>query len=143
MSRTGRDGFTLVEALVAFAIVAAATLVVQRGVVDARNGVGHTAARMAPEAIALSLLAEPLGNADLREGRRSGRTGGRRYDVRLVPLVNPLLNEESEEPKQNGGSPPRRPQQVTWIPVRVAISVETDSPDWLKVETVKLGRLTQ
>ncbi len=136
---TGQDGFTLIEALVAFAIVAAAILVVQRGVVQARHGISLVSARAAPEAITLSLLAEPLADADLKAGGRTGLSGGRRYALRFSPLVDLGAALDLDEPQQKD-SLPRGRGSVSWVPIRVSIAVETEGRDWLRVETVKLGR---
>lgn len=139
MRRDASGGFTLIEALVAFAIVAAATVVVQRSLVQSRLGTGRTSALSGPEWIARSLMAEPLSDNDLREGGRTGLAEGHRYAIRLTPLAEP-------EPDGAAGAAPERPPAgrgtpVHWVPVRVSISVETDRRGWLTFETVKLGRV--
>lgn len=138
MRRTGRDGFTLIEALVAFAIVAAATLVVQRSLVQSRAALSLAAARAAPDWVARSLLAEPLSERDMSEGGRVGLEGGRRFAIRLAPLTgldDGRMPETPEQARDRAASP------VRWLPLRVSIAVETDRPAWLTVETIKLGRV--
>lgn len=135
MRRASRDGFTLIEALVAFAIVAAATLVVQRSLVQSRAATAQVSARVAPEWLARSLLAEPLSDLDISMGGRSGVEGNRRFTVRLTPLTD--LDEDRTTP------PPDHPadRQVRWLPMRVSVSVESDHATWLTVQTIKLGRI--
>lgn len=138
MKRAGRDGFTLIEALVAFAIVAGATVVVQRSLVQSRAATAQTADRVAPEWLMRSLLAEPLSDLDMSMGGRSGVEGGRRFEVRLTPLTG--LDDDHV-----GRVPDRTPdpaeRQVRWQPMRVSIAVETGPAKWLTLESVKLGRI--
>jgi type II secretory pathway component PulJ len=138
MRRTGRDGFTLIEALVAFAIVAGATMVVQRSLVQSRAGVAQAADRVAPDWLARSLLAEPLSDLDMSLGGRSGVQGGRRFVIRLTPLVDDSedLVTQSADRTFNGAE-----RQVRWQPMHVSISVEKNQAKWLTVQTVKLGRV--
>ncbi|MCJ2011901.1 prepilin-type N-terminal cleavage/methylation domain-containing protein [Methylobacterium sp. J-076] len=138
MRRAGRDGFTLIEALVAFAIVAGATMVVQRSLVQSRVATAQVADRMAPDWLVRSLLAEPLSDLDMNTGGRSGVEGGRRFEVRLTPLVD-IDEDLAIQPADR--TPSRADRQVRWQPMRVSISVEKNQAQWLTVQTVKLGRV--
>lgn len=138
MGRAGRDGFTLIEALVAFAIVAGATVVVQRSLVQSRAATAQAADRGAPDWLVRSLLAEPLSDLDMSTGRRSGVEGGRRFEVRLTPLTDLEDGRAIQLPDR---MPDRAERQVRWQPMRVSISVETNHAQWLTLQTVKLGRV--
>lgn len=127
----GRDGFTLVEALAAFAIVASLALVVQRGVVMARTGIARSSDRFAAEWVAQTLLTEPLGRQAARSGARSGTTDGLRWTMRLEPLDLPL----APGARAQGAPAP------AWQPMRVRIEVETASGRTVDVETVRLARV--
>ncbi len=121
----------------AFAMVAAATLVVQRSLVQSRAALGATAERVAPEWLARSILAEPLSDLDMAAGGRNGVEGGRRFQVRVRPLED--LDDDRAPPQDRGGE--RGDRQVRWLPMRVSIAVEADRAQWLTVETIKLGRI--
>ncbi len=90
MRRAGREGFTLIEALVAFAIVAALSLVVQRGLVQSRVGWAAVEDRTGAERLARSLLEEPLTPVAVAAGGREGVTDGRRWRIGLQSLDLPL-----------------------------------------------------
>ena len=140
--RAGRDGFTLIEALVAFAIVAGATVVVQRSLVQSRAAAARAVDRVAPEWLARSLLAEPLSDLDMSMGGRSGTEGGRRFEVWLTPLAD-LGDDQPGQESDRGASPlpDRAGRRVRWQPMRVSIAVETGPATWLTLQTVKLGRV--
>ena len=167
MRRGARDGFTLIEALVAFAIVAAATVVAHRSLVQSRLATARTAERETAEWVAWNLLAEPLSALDMSAGGRTGSLSGHRYDMRLTPLSDPaegtlegtpgetLEEKLGERPGQRPGekpgaagpgtSPAGHPAepQVRWLPMLVRISVEMGRPEPLTVETIKLGRVVR
>lgn len=127
----GRDGFTLVEALAAFAIVAMLTLVVQRGLVMARTGLARSSDRVAAEWVARTLLAEPLGGQAVRSGASSGTAGGLRWTMRIESLDLPAARAARTD---DGRAP-------AWQPMRVMLQVETAPGRTLDVETVRLARV--
>lgn len=127
----GEDGFTLVEALAGFAILAMLTLVVQHGLVMARTGLARSSERVAAEWVAQSLLAAPLGPQSTRSGAGSGTEGGLRWTMRLEPLDLPVAPAAAKE----GGRAP------SWRPMRVTFQVEMVSGRILEVETVRLARV--
>lgn len=135
---TERDGFSLIEALAAFAIVASASIVVQRNFVQSRFVAGRTSERTLVDWTAQSLLAETISGSDLSEGGRIGFAGGQRYEIRLSPISSeieeqlPAMAEIREQPRSV------TEPQVRWRPVRVKISVQTKQQPPLTVETVKL-----
>lgn len=145
----GRDGFTLIEALAAFAIVAILTLVVQRGLVQSRLGLAAIEDRTAAERVARSLLAEPLRLADVQAGGRTGIRDGRRFEIRLSPLDLPLPKAERTEapspqarnPTAPGQAPPTTEERYGWQPLREEIEVATARGASVSIETIRLGPL--
>lgn len=143
-------GFTLIEALAAFAIVAVLTLVVQRGLVQSRLGLAAMEDRVAAERVARSLLAEPVRASDVARGGREGIVDGHRFVMRLSPLDLPLPEAEranangcppgqtSCDPARNGGDPGKR---VRWQPFRQDIEVVTLRGAPITVETIRLGQV--
>jgi hypothetical protein len=133
----GDDGFTLIEALVAFAIVAALGLVVQRGLIQSRVGWAAVEDRTGAERLARSLLEEPLTPAAVAAGGREGVTDGRRWRVGLQTLDLPLPSP----PEPADGAPQQQPAQEgpRWLPLRVRIEVATARGRPVEVETVRLA----
>ena len=141
MSERGgaRDGFTLVEALAAFAIVAALTLVVQRGLVQSRHGLAAIEDRGLAEEVAHALLAEPLTAADVAAGGRSGAIAGRRFRVSLGPFdALPGMVDDADPPPGDGEATGPR-HRAAWRLLRQRIEVETTGRGPVAVETVRLG----
>lgn len=140
-SRGRRDGgFTLIEALVAFAITAMLFLVVQRGLVQARIGWAAIEDRRQAERLARSLFAEPVSLAAVVEGGRSGVTDGRRWTIKLatLDLSLPTAPPPPKDVASAGGQNPA-PAPPRWQPLRVTIAVETSRGRPVEVETVRLA----
>ncbi|WP_375454018.1 prepilin-type N-terminal cleavage/methylation domain-containing protein [uncultured Methylobacterium sp.] len=146
----GSAGFTLVEALAAFAIVAVLALVVQRGVVQSRLGLAAVEDRLAAERVARSLLAEPVRAGDVGNGGRTGTLDGYRYAIRLAALALPLPQPERGtegacppsvgpcDPPGDAADPARR---VRWQTLRQDIEVVTRRGTVVTVETIRLGQI--
>lgn len=148
--RATSAGFTLIEALAAFAIVAVLSLVVQRGVVQSRAGLVAVEDRLAAERVARSLLAEPVRIADVGRGGRSGTLDGYRYVIRLAAqeLALPEAGRGADggcppsagacDPAGQAGDPSAR---VRWTPLRQDIEVTTRRGSAVTVETIRLGQV--
>lgn len=117
----GRAGFTLIEALAAFAILAVLTLGVQRGVVAASTSSVRAQSVAAAERVARTALATPMPDLTLASPRLSGTIDGVDWTLAATPL--PL--------------PPPPADAAGWAPVRVRLSVPAGP---LEVETVRLIR---
>lgn len=145
--RGGRDGFTLIEALTAFAIVAVLALVVQRGLVQARIGWAAVEERTAAERVARTLLAEPLSPATVEAGGRSGVSEGRRFELRLatldlpLPAAPPAPAQRGAAAAQAPGAQPPEDQSSRWQPLRVTIEVATARGSPVAIETIRLARM--
>ena len=143
----GRDGFTLVEALASFVILALLTLVAQRSLVMARTGLAWAVSWTEAERVALTLLDEPLARTLWRGGERSGVTDGRRWTVSTEPLDLPPTRAAAPAAKPDPAektAPAAKgdePAPAAWRPMRVTIRVETMPGRTLAVETVRLARM--
>lgn len=87
--RAGRDrhaGFTLVEILAAFVILALFTVAIQRNVVAAAWNSDAAAERIGAEAVAATLLGSPLDGPGGAPGPASGRLDGFDWTIRVEPL---------------------------------------------------------
>lgn len=146
----GTAGFTLIEALAAFAIVAVLSLVVQQGVVQARLGLNAVEDRLGAERVARSLLAEPVRSFDVGNSGRTGMLDGYRYAIRLSALAMPF---PEAEPGERDGCPPSTvgcdptgqagdlTQRARWQPLRQNIEVVTQRGASVIVETIRLGQM--
>ena len=149
----GRDGFTLVEALAAFAILALLTVVVQRVFVSAKTSSVRADERIGAEWVARTLLTQPLGPERAPSGSQSGVLDGYRWTMTLEPLDLPGPALEAQTPRagpsqSNPGAPPSRaassnpekaaPDPARWRPHRVTIQVGEAPGRRLEVETVRL-----
>lgn len=131
-----RAGFTLIEALVAFTVVALLAIAAQRAVVTARGGIERTAAFTAAEQVARDLLDLPPEPGWLRAGGVSGETLGRRWTVRAEVLGLPA----PPRPQGAGTGAGERAEEgalAEWRPLRVFIRVDTGG-GVLALETVRL-----
>jgi prepilin-type N-terminal cleavage/methylation domain-containing protein len=84
--RTSRDaGFTLVEMMVAVAILAVLAGVVPRTFVFARSIIDHSRGWVGARLVAESVLNDTLAGPGLQPGARSGELDGRRWRATLRP----------------------------------------------------------
>jgi type II secretory pathway pseudopilin PulG len=144
---SGRAGFTLVEALAAFAIVAALSVLLQRGLVQSRASLVAIEDRKRAEGLALSLLAEPVGADETMAGGRSGSADGLRFQTRLSPLILPGIPDPAPastggglqgQAQLSGAAMQSTPPKGRWVPFREQISVQTQRGAVIAVETIKL-----
>lgn len=116
-------GFTLVEALVALAIVAVSLAVI--GSVVAANVRGTIAVdrRLSLLETARSLLTALPDRADLSPGDTSGEMGGNRWRIDVMPFAADFVD-------------PTEPSR--WVPMDVVIRVQSPSGETLRLDTVRL-----
>lgn len=115
---SGQAGFTLIEALVALAIVAIALASIGGMVATVSRGTRSVSQRVALVAAAESLLTElPARNA-LVPGRQSGQKDGNRWSVDISPIAT--------------GSTGR------WAPLQVVLDLRAPTGLAMKFTTVRL-----
>ena len=150
-----RDGFTLIETLVAFAVMATLLSVLFRGVVTLRAGAFAFDARMQEDVIARAILDDALANRTLRAGTYSGMRDGRRWTMvakaidlsAQIPAGRPIpappagpgaLQSQTPLPVTSGlGSAPPLP---IWAPQRLIVHVETTGRP-VEIETIRLVKV--
>ena len=81
-----RSGFTLIEALVAFTVMAIVLGVLFRGVVQTRAGANVFAARTQEEVVTRSLIADFRARRDLLDGSYAGTRDGRRWTLKASAM---------------------------------------------------------
>jgi general secretion pathway protein I len=86
-------GFTLIEALVALAIIAAVLGSIGTVIASTVNGTRKIDQRLALTGTAESLLAALPARALLKPGRQSGALAGHRWRIDVSPMNVPVSNE--------------------------------------------------
>ncbi|MFP5075829.1 prepilin-type N-terminal cleavage/methylation domain-containing protein [Rhizobium sp. YIM 134829] len=125
----GRDGFTLIEVLVAFLVLAATMIALQKAVSTSVQMSARVDERMRAQHVAESLMTAPLGAGAI--GEQSGTLDGLRWTIALRRLDLPFPTAVAMD-----GTRPK------YRPVRVLIAVSLPSGGALRVEVVRLLRET-
>lgn len=125
------EGFTLVEVLVAFIVVAVLMIAVQRAALTSVAGAARADIRIRSEMVARTLMTGPLGLGPDAITPKSGRMNGLNWSLRFQPIKLPF-------------SPTPAPRdKALWTPMRMIISVSNETPPAsnLTVEVVRLVNL--
>ena len=130
-----RQGFTLIEVLVAFIVLALATLVIQRGVLTSVSSAERAEGRLRAEMVARSLMTAPLPAGAAGLAPSSGIMEGLQWALRFEAVTLPLSTRVDAQGRAPG-----------WLPVRMIVTV--DLPERLglfrrgvvRIETVRLVR---
>ena len=118
-----KAGFTLVEALVALAVIAISLAII--GSVVAANVRGTIAVdqRLSLLETARSVLTALPDRADLTPGDTSGEMGGNRWRMDVEPFAASFVDPS---------------QRTPWVPLDVVIRVEAPGGQMLRLDTVRL-----
>jgi type II secretory pathway pseudopilin PulG len=117
-------GFTLIEALVALALVLAFTAALTPHLFQSRRIVADAESRVAAHVLLRTLLDAPFDRASLAQSTREGALDGLRWRVVTVPLAA----------ASNGSDRP------AWSAYRVTASVAWGRAQMISAETVRLGQ---
>lgn len=130
---SGREGFTLIEVLVAFTMLALVTIVIQRGIVSVSAATARADDRLAAAFVARSLMTVPLGSGPDSLTTRTGTMNGYAWRIRFEPLDVPL------PPAQATNA-----DAVRWQALRMIISVSarTQGRQELAIETIRLVKVS-
>ena len=119
-------GFTMIEVLVAFVVLAILAIAVDRAVVASTSGSARAALRVQAEMVARSLINGPLGTGPNAVKPTSGRLNGLDWSLRFEPINLPFA----------AAGQARSP----WMPMKMVVTVagrSSSRPD-LTVSTVRL-----
>lgn len=113
--REQNGGFTLIEVLAAFVILALFTVALQRNVVTAAWSTARADSRIAAEAVAATLLESPLAGPGGAPPPSAGRLNGFDWTMRIEPLPPSRFGAEADA---SGDAP-------GWTLVRVTVEVRS------------------
>jgi prepilin-type N-terminal cleavage/methylation domain-containing protein len=129
-SRSGRDdrsdrraGFTLLEALVALALVLAFASAVGPHLSQARRIMSNAEGRVAAQVLLRSLLNAPFDRSSLARAPREGETSGLRWRIDTEPAAAVRARDEP-----------------SWSAFRVVASVTWAPGQVIMAETIRLGK---
>ena len=117
-------GFTLIEALVALALVLAFAAALTPHLFQSRRIVANADGRVAAHVLLRTLLDAPFDRGNLAQSTREGALDGLRWRVVTVPL--PATAAGSDRP--------------VWSAYRVVASVAWGREQMISAETVRLGQ---
>jgi general secretion pathway protein I len=118
-----RSGFTLLEVLVALAVVAAVLTSIGYGIAVAVRGTRTIAQRVSLAGVSEALFAGLPGRNALSPGSQVGETSGYQWRIDIAPI--------------NAVSDPDQPPPV-WVPMAVGIRMQAGDGTALRLVTVRL-----
>ena len=122
---SGEAGFTLLEALVALAVILAFAGVLGPHLSQARRIMADADGRVAAQVLLRSLLDAPFDRSDLANVSRDGETAGLRWRVASEPVAT---------------AAPRSAARPNWQAFRVTASVVWGADQVITAETIRLRR---
>jgi prepilin-type N-terminal cleavage/methylation domain-containing protein len=123
--REKQTGFTLIEALVALALVLSFAAALGPFLFQARRIMASADNRLAAQGLLRSLLEDPVQRPSLASPLREGEIGGLRWQLVAEPMrVDP--RNQTERPK--------------WMAFRVFAQVSWGPGQGVTAETIRLGR---
>jgi general secretion pathway protein I len=123
--RRGEAGFTLVEVLVALAVVAVSLTAIGSLVATNMRGTWALDRRLALVETTRAILTGLPAREELVPGSSSGEFADHRWRVDVVPFVADFID-------------PRRP--TPWVPQAVVVRVQSPGGRVLRIDTVRLRR---
>jgi type II secretory pathway pseudopilin PulG len=148
LDRSRRAGFTLLEALVALALVLAFAVVLGPHLFQARRIMTDAQGRVAAQVLLRSLLEAPFDRAKLAEARE-GVSGRLRWRIVAEPIFVAGIGDVTTPrgpatPRRTQSAPERTdspaPDQPNWTAFRVIASVSWDRGQVISAETMRLGK---
>ena len=120
----GAAGFTLIEALVALAIVASVLGSIGAVIATTVKGTRGIDQRLELSATAENLLAALPARALLKPGRQSGELAGHRWRIDVSPMKVAVVNDA--------------PQTGRFVPLAVTLRLQAPGGPAMQVTTVRL-----
>ena len=125
--RKNTRGFTLIEVLVALAVVSISLAAIGSLIAVTTRGVRSIGLHLTLVETARAIMTGLPGRDQLLPGNISGEAAGHRWRVDVLPFYADFID----------------PQATNWIPETVVVRVQSPSGPILQVNTVKLRRRPQ
>jgi len=122
-SRRSRAGFTLIEVLVALAVVAASLAAIGALMAVSMQNVRAIDRRLEFRETLRAIMTSLPDQRDLAAGSTTGSTAGYRWRIDIAPLASEVID-----------APTR------WEPDRIVITVESPSGQRMRIDTIRLQR---
>ena len=122
-SRGGTEGFTLIEVLVALAVVAVTLSAIGSLVAVTIRGARSVGGHLALTETARAIMTGLPDRADLR-GTQAGEVAGHRWRIDVLPFYANFVD----------------PEKSAWIPQTVVVRVQSPNGPILQINTVRLRR---
>jgi type II secretory pathway pseudopilin PulG len=123
--RDSEAGFTLLEALVALALVLAFAGALGPHLSQARRIMAHAEGRVAAQVLLRSLLDAPFDRSSLASASREGEMNGLRWRIVAAPMM---------------ATAEGAPDRLNWLAYRVTASVAWGPDQVIMAETIRLGK---
>lgn len=136
-----RAGFTLLEALVALALVLTFAAVLVPYLFHVRRIMAGADGRIAAQILLRSLLEAPFDRSNPAHVAREGENAGSRWRIATEPiltLTTPSQQGEKESPDMRRSNSANR---AIWTPYRVVVTVSWGPGLSVSAETVRLGKM--
>ena len=142
-----RAGFTLLEALVALALLVAFAATLGPYLFHARRIMAGVDDRIAAQVLLRSLMDTPFDRETPVRASRAGETGGMRWRILAEPITiypkpaarrRQISPEQQQQQRQQQNEPAAQP--VNWTTFRVVASVSWAPGRSVSAETVRLGK---
>ena len=119
-------GFTLIEAVVALSIVAAALASIGSLIATSAHGTRSIESRLTRLETARSIMSALPDRDQLVPGTLSGALANHRWQVDVLPYASQNLNPQST---------------AQWVPQTVIVTIQAPTGAAMKIETIRLQRV--
>ncbi|WP_315833185.1 prepilin-type N-terminal cleavage/methylation domain-containing protein [Bradyrhizobium prioriisuperbiae] len=137
-SGEGRAGFTLIETLVALALLLAFLSVLGPHLFHARRIADHVDGRVAAQVLLRAILDAPVDRTALAKGPRDGETGGLRWSVAAEPMFIDAMVPMERGLVQTAAAKATEPRP-NWTAFRLIAKVSWGPGQMVSAETMRLG----
>ena len=135
-----RAGFTLIEALVALALVLAFAAALGPYMFHARRIMSGIDDRIAAQILLRSLIDAPFERSTAPKALREGETAGLRWRITTEPMFVETLAPPRPQPISPRQQNDPAPEESSWAAFRMIASVSWGSGTSVSAETVRLGK---